>query len=300
MAVLSFLGKILMRTNNILFIMQKNKITMSLQVPCSPLFNISKSYLPGKRVLPFTLQKNKEKGIGFQMGKQLHASMTVEAAIVLPLFVFFGLAVLAPMQWMDSQRKHQISAERFGEELSQYAYMMENGLQESEILNENGDIQFELEYKEKVPFFGAIGNVTMNVAVKRRCWVGIEGKLTGQNADGSIVGQEKDMVYVTPEGQKYHRYRDCRHLTNVCKAVSAEAVSTMRNSDGKIFYGCEYCVKGKETQDTVYITTWGIRYHNDRSCAAMSNYFRKVPLEEVEYMGECSVCAGRRDGDSEN
>lgn len=317
MAVLSFSGKIHMRTNFISFIMQKNIITKSLQVPCSPLYNTSKSYLPGKRVLPFTSQKKSK--------TWLDASMTVEAAVVLPLFVFLGLAVLAPMQWLNTQRKIQTVTEQFCEDLSQYAYETEyrnsfsdtaaglwlygnvypyaNSVRiiKSEVSNECEDIQFELEYREKIPFFlEGISDVSMRVAAKRRCWIGLGGKLTGEHTDEAGLEMEREMVYVTPEGQRYHRYRDCRYLSNMCKAISLRELETVRNMDGKIFYSCDFCVREQGTQDTVYITDWGIRYHNDRSCASMSLYYRKVMLEDVAYMGECSVCAGRKNENSGN
>ena len=121
MAVLSILGNIHMTTNKLSFNMQKflsfyKKIhTLSLQVPLyDPLFNISKSYLPGKRVLPFTSRR------------KLEGSITVEAAIVLPLFVFLVFALLTPMQWLDTQRKIQAAAESHGETLSQYAAFIED------------------------------------------------------------------------------------------------------------------------------------------------------------------------------
>ena len=276
--MLSFSGKIHMGMTLTSLNCIIKKVTKSLQVPCSPLLYISKSYLSGKRVLPFISHGGR---------KRLEGSITVEAAFVLPLFVFFGLAILAPMEWLDKQRQMQTMAERLGEHLSQQAYS-------ADLLDDQGNIQLELMYQEQIPFiFEQISGVTMHVAVKRRGWIGLDGKLTtAMGADGQI---NQEMVFVTPEGSRYHRYRDCYHLTNVCKAVSRQEVEDLRNVEGKIYYSCSQCLPDQNIQDTVYITTWGVRYHNDRSCAAMSSYFRKVPLSEVIDLGECSVCARRSD-----
>ena len=276
--MLSFSGKIHMRMNIQFLSSIINKITKSLQVPCSPLFYISRSYLPGKRVLPFTLRE--------KMNKRLSGSISVEAACVLPMFVFFGLAILAPMKWLDTHRQMQTKAERLGEFMSQSAYTMEAG--------ENENIHLEYHYRENIPFFFEnICGISMCAAVKRRGWIGLDGKLTSQGVHGEESDQE--MVYITPEGERYHSYRDCSYLQNLCKAVSMQELEYLRNNDGKIYYSCSQCVPNENIQDTVYITTWGVRYHNDRTCASMSNYFRKVPLAEVSDWGECSVCASRHD-----
>ena len=49
--------------------------------------------------------------------------MTVEAALVLPLALFFFLALLKPVTWLDRQRKVQTAMERIGEEISQYGIL---------------------------------------------------------------------------------------------------------------------------------------------------------------------------------
>ena len=52
--------------------------------------------------------------------------MTVEAALVLPLALFFFLALLQPVIWLDRQRKVQTAMERIGEEISQYGILAES------------------------------------------------------------------------------------------------------------------------------------------------------------------------------
>ena len=56
----------------------------------------------------------------------LPASMTVEAALVLPLALLFFLALLQPVIWLDRQRKVQTAMERIGEEISQYGILAES------------------------------------------------------------------------------------------------------------------------------------------------------------------------------
>ena len=58
------------------------------------------------------------------------ASMTAEAAIALPLAIFFFLALLQPVSWLDRQRKVQTCTERIGEEISQYGLLMDTDPEE--------------------------------------------------------------------------------------------------------------------------------------------------------------------------
>ena len=61
------------------------------------------------------------------------AGMTLEAALVLPLFIFASVSLILPMKIMNTERKIQAGLEAAGEELSQYAYLqdvMMNGEEE--------------------------------------------------------------------------------------------------------------------------------------------------------------------------
>lgn len=282
MAVLSFSGKIHVKIKYRVLSFIK-KIAKSLQVPCSPLFIIFNTYLPRKRVLPFTLRKE----------RRFRASMTVEAALALPLFMFFSMAILAPMQWMDTQRKAQTEAERFCEEASLYAYMAENVL---DIVDLDECVTYEQEYEEEIPFFsGLVEGIEMKVAAKRRCWAGLNGKLKvigSENGADAVDGAE-EMVYVAANMSRYHKYRDCHYISNEYREMPIQQAMEFRTSDGRRMRACEVCGKKVQSGDMVYVTENGEHYHSSKDCWSMIAYVRKVPLSEVAYLGECSVCAKR-------
>ncbi|MFQ8777162.1 MAG: hypothetical protein ACLR78_06750 [Roseburia sp.] len=62
----------------------------------------------------------------------------------------------------------------------------------------NGEIEFAAEYQEEIPFFETVlGKQTETVAVKRRSWIGIPGKLKGDGTSQDGDGDEQtEMVYV--------------------------------------------------------------------------------------------------------
>lgn len=282
-------------------------IAKSLQVPCNPLFSTHcPMTTPGKRVLPFTLRTSCE------------ASMTVEAALAFPLLLFLTLALLAPLRWLDTQRKVQTVTERFCEDLSLYGYRESSRsvwsdaaaglwlkgkadalanhvmIRNSEAPDDDGNICLELVYREQIPFFEKIcRDVSMKTVARRRCWIGIGGKLERCGA-GFVSEEEEEMVYVGAKMSRYHRYRDCHYISNDYRCVSLADALEMSNSYGNRFRACSICMKEDTDVSQVYITDEGKHYHSSKTCSSMNAYVRAVPLSEVEALGECSYCARRR------
>lgn len=279
--MLSFLGTIHVKTKYITFVMQERANTKSLQVPCSPLNFILNATRPGKRVLPFTSRE------------RMSASMTVEAAIALPLFVFLAIALMMPMKWLDTQRKMQTVIERRCENLSQYAYLAETMIEELGMDGE--DIVLEETYSEQVPFFRSLsGGVTMRVAAKRRCWYGLKGKLKVEGNGEAESDDSEEMVYVGKTMTRYHTYQNCHYISNNFQEVSLADAMNLRDPDGSRLKACAKCAAGELAENrTVYVTPSGEHYHSTSACSAMVFYVRKVPLAEVEYLGECSSCRRR-------
>lgn len=293
-------------------------IAKSLQVPCNfPLTRFKFSIAPGKRVLPFISSAH----------DKLSASMSVEAAVCLPVFLLFSAALLEPVRWLDRQRQIQTALECCCEDMSQYFYESsgseadEEGakvlseaaaelwirgklrgytdnisVRNAELENAAGDILVEAEYRETVPFFSAgRQGTTMHVASRRRIWKGIDGKL--RERSGNVLGKEDDdeIVFVGAGMGRYHLFRDCHYISNQYQSVSMEELSSVRSQDGSRYTPCSRC-KDQETEDGVfYITPSGEHFHTDQDCSSMLSYVRSMPKREAEYLGLCSYCARRQE-----
>ena len=261
----------------------------------------------------------------------LSASMTVEAALVLPLALFFFLALLKPVTWLDRQRKVQTAMERIGEEISQYGILAESvetgdsGLpafctdvaaalwirgkagqyvdhvtvKKADVYGENGEIEFAVEYQEEIPFFEAVlGKQTETAAVKRRSWIGIPGKLKGDGTSRDGDGDEQtEMVYVGDGIGRYHLFRDCHYISNEYMTVTRSEAENGK-VPGEKRTPCAVCGKKGDGSETVYITTAGEHYHCDKNCRSMISYVREVPKDEAEHLGLCSYCV-RKKGETE-
>ena len=278
--MLSFLGNI-DGNRKIDLMMVKNK-TMSLQACCSPLWKLLRTCYPEKRVLPFT------------SSIRLKASMAVEAAFALPLFLFLAMALMMPMKMLDQHRKLQTTTERACEELSLYGYLTDKEESVDRDGSENAeDILLEVLYEEDILFFPELKTgLQLKIGAKRRRWIGRKGKLTcREDLADNLYGEE--MVYVGATMTRYHKDRNCHYISNQYLAVSLEDAKAMRDADGHRFSACDSCDHMIQPNGTVYITPSGRHYHGDTECKAMLSYVRKVPLSDVIHLGACSYC-GRR------
>lgn len=257
----------------------------------------------------------------------LPASMTVEAALVLPLTLFFFLALLQPVTWLDRQRKIQTVMERIGDEISQYGILaesVEDGdnelpafctdaaaalwirdragqyadyvmVKKSDVYGENGEIEFAAEYQREIPFFELFfGKQTETVVVKRRSWIGIPGKLKGDGSyqDGDR-SEQAEMVYVGAGMERYHLFRDCHYISNEYTTVTRSEAESGR-IPGEKRKPCAICGGMGDGLETVYITAAGEHYHYDKNCRSMMSYVQEVPKSEAEHLGLCSYCERKR------
>ena len=241
----------------------------SLQVP-TPNVQFDVCNCLKKRVLPFISRKK-------------DASISVEAAVVLPMFLFFSLALLSPIRWLDEQRKAQTKTEQLCEELSQWSYI--EGTEDTEEM-----ITYEWSYREPIPFFSEVfRGVEMHVAAQRRKWIGLDGKLRSLD-DGIGTEAEETMVYVGANRSRYHVRQDCHYISNQYEAISFIEAKERRTSSGHRLKPCNSCKPNADGEGMVYVTKEGDHYHGFTSCAAMGAYVKMVPLREVEHLGGCSYC----------
>lgn len=278
---------------------------------------------PLKKTKIVTLQvrtfrlKTQKKGKKVFSSASRTGSMTVEAALVLPLFLFGAVTLLIPCSMMNRERQVQAVLERVAEDISQMAYgasIMEHGLPEgtwtayaevqvrrqlnlpgirelslsgSSLLEDGENIKLVAGYYLQYPFpiFRKEGVMKTNQSC-RRAWIGKEG-----GKDGASGEQEADpTVYVGKDSSRYHESRTCHYLYNRWNKVSWEEVEDYRNTSGGKYYPCSRCVHG--SGGWVYLMPGGSSYHNSMSCSAVTAYVRAVKKSQVEHLGACSYCSG--------
>ncbi len=125
-------------------------------------------------------------------------------------------------------------------------------------------------------------HIPVTVRSLRRLWIGtvsLQPETHGQEE----TEEEETVVYVTENGEVFHRSLQCRILKIRPVAVAAAEIGDRRNNHGAKYYPCDYCCHGRPvTTGLVYITDDGIRYHAQRDCGEIMRYVRKIALSEAE------------------
>ena len=255
----------------------------------------------------------------------LSGSLTVEAAVVVPLFLFFMVGALQYGRVMETAVKFGTAMADTGKGMAIAAYTKRyggetDGLTEfavgalsvayaqnkvmkqagdtscvrnanmllSSFLQEDEMIDLVLTYQIRSPI-GVVklpGSFFIQRA-KVRAWTGrIPPGGDGDGASGDEDAQE--MVYVTKTGTVYHDDPDCTHLRLSIRAVDIGALDLLRNNNGSIYHPCEKC--GGRFGSTVYITEEGNRYHSSLTCSGLKRTVRQISKEEAGSLRPCSKC----------
>lgn len=260
----------------------------------------------------------------------LSASLTVEAALSLSLFVFVSMIMMVPMKMMDNHRRIQGSLEAYGEELSQMAYLLYmNKSQGDSQPNDGLGPAAELtagaygyhkatKYVEKgmiseISFLRShilndgetvclIMDYEMNLPfnifhISSFSMSAVTYRRAwvgkkGQLGAGDNQEQEDIIVYVGKGSTRYHLRSTCHYLDNQIISCETEEIEQKRNQYGGKYSPCSVCGRLAVAGGMVFILPSGSSYHGRFDCSAISAYVKAVPLSEVAHLGGCSYCSG--------
>lgn len=246
-------------------------------------------------------------------------SLTVEAAFVFPILLFFLLTILYLFQMQRLQLEVREALYDAAQNIAASSYAMEavnekTGAELADLL-EGGTGEFTLQNEIKDPSLlmlitgGRAGVLCSNesddneVILKANLFLRLPNLIFGKR---SFLLQEKvcvkrwtgydpnsgdkgDMVYVTQYGEVYHTDRDCSYLNPSIHVVTREELTTKRSEDGGIYKKCPLC--GKKAGAVCYITDYGEVYHSSLSCSGLKRTVYCLPEDQAEKKA-CSKCGG--------
>ena len=263
------------------------------------------------------------KKIPFIERTSVSGSMTVEAAIVLPLFLFFFINLSSSLEMIRLYGKLEYALHRTGNEICLYGTFLEDDASSSilsqayslyrirstlgeEYLSSSplsggangliplgsrigtGDIvDLRISYSVSTPIkYIGIAPLAMTGRFYGHLWNGYEIEPKEESTDGEVI------VYITADSEVYHTTSDCTYLKLSTRAINRDELDDSRNSGGGRYYPCEICAHG-EMPDTLYICSEGNKYHYSFDCYTLKRDYSVVPLSEVEDTHRpCSRCGG--------
>lgn len=263
------------------------------------------------------------------MGHKKNAVLTVEAAFVLPIFLFAVLFFLYFFQLLYLQDSIQSGITEAGKFVSRYGELTEEkegsnpakllilkqrfyqyldretvnencivggiygiSLGTSRLMETEDEIEITAIYQIQfpIPFFG---NKTSTVIqrVRTRAFVGRDMKNLSDVGDGEPEsGAEDFLVYVAENGTVYHRNENCTHLKLTIISIAKEQLESARNENGGKYKPCEKCIGNHKAEETVYIAREGDRYHNSLSCSGLKRTIYAVYYSVVKDKKCCARC----------
>lgn len=260
--------------------------------------------------VPLIIHKQKERTSAFTS----KGSLTLEAALVVPIFFFAMLCMVYLLEAMSIQTMMRNALYSVGKEVAQQAYGMpvllpsdiekwivENigteKLEESILADGASGLDCKkthIEHRTAVMDLSVCYQLEIPVLMFRIPAVSCEETLrvkgwTGYT-NGLYIDTGSEMVYVTDYGIVYHKDKNCTYLELAIQSVSTKDVKDLRNASGAKYYPCEKCGKQATETGQVYITTYGTRYHSSLDCNKIKRTVHEVPLDEVYGLGGCSKC----------
>lgn len=241
-------------------------------------------------------------------------SITLEAAMAVPIFFFAMLCLVYLLEAMCVQTTVRNAIYSVGKEIAQQAYtspmISTYGIEQHVIKNIGAEkleksivsggakgidcshsvsnwntavIDLSVQYQLDIPILMfRIPAISREETLRVKGWTGY--------AKSAEDAETQEVVYVTDYGLVYHKNMNCTYLELSIRAVSASDIENLRNESGAKYYTCESCGGGVVTAGRVFITDYGNRYHTSLDCSKVKRNIYAVPLDEVYGLGGCSKC----------
>ena len=272
--------------------------------------------------ISFTSDKRVYKTIPFSnMG-----SATIEAAIIIPLFLFAAFSIFTLCNILQTKEIIYEGIQETAQYLAEYQYeyitleealsgssqsgfagtntvtaklKLEGYIDDEEIVDKyvSGGMD-GLIFKEAY-FNSDDGYIYLNLQYDLKVNIPIIGNITWQETEqvqqkayvGLVSGDtniddEDIYVYITETGEVYHRSRQCYHISLTIIKVSENSLNTTYSG----YEACELCAQGRDSSGNIYITETGNKYHYSIGCSGLKRTVMRVKLSDVTGMPACSEC----------
>ena len=252
----------------------------------------------------------------------VEGSMTIEAALVLPLFCLFLMTMGSAMEMIRLHNNLEVALWDAGRKISIYGSLSADR-EDSENRPEAVAIAYTLikaqieeqlgrEYLEDAPVDGGSdglqflestmdGDIYEINMTYRVCpsfsfpgWRGFRmaNRYYGHRWSGyRIPGteEERDYVYITENSEVYHTNEECTHIRLTVEPMEGSRIP-------QEYRPCEKCmgvaegISGISGNRIYFVPESGDCYHSYRDCPGIKRTVHKIPAEDAINYEECSRC----------
>lgn len=245
-------------------------------------------------------------------------SVTVETALVLPLFMFCLFNITALFEMLHIHSVLDCALNQVGKEISTYAYFQEfyentlltdvyvkervieivgrDKIQNSliiggtsgitlwrtEVEEQNDIIDLVMTYRVK-PWFAFENEGEM--VLMNRCFIKAYTGYEREDLSGSEM-----KYYIADTGEVYHLNRACTHLLLSISMIEIQDLGNARNMYGARYSPCEICFDQYSGDEQLYITEQGDRYHAYISCPGLKRTIYVITASEIGNRPLCLRC----------
>lgn len=249
-------------------------------------------------------------------------SMTVEATLVVPIFIFAFLAIFHMGRMFIAEEQIYVAMMETADYIAERAYPMDkigiantdktgignmvigNRMAKTKMKEYIGDTAYVEEYVEGgvdgISYIGSTYitdedyidirlnyNMVIDAPLIKEFKVKLCSRVRQKAYTGYCYEDEKvEYVYVAENGEVYHRSRDCSHIS---LKVSNISKASLKGSYSHLV-PCRLCGDEGNYNGEVYACEYGDAYHYSRGCSGLKRSISRVKLDDVRGMGECSRC----------
>lgn len=302
-----------------------NKVSRNFQLDLFRVFSAGKMHVQETSELIYSKINSSVKRMSLFPPK---GSMTLEAAIVLPLFLFFFINLLSILEMMRLHSNLSMALRETGNDLAIYgyayrklddsnnsvlgetimsvsfsyiyvknkiiAYAGKEYLQSSPLKDVNRLLFWETHIMEEED------TIELLLTYKVSPVFSLAGFREARMYNCYYIrawtgfdvadeeGEVKEYVYVTETGEVYHVDLNCTHLKMSINEVYLFQIHQLRNIYGEKYDLCSLCDRAGGFR--VFITETGNKYHQDLQCSALKRTVTKVLKSEVGAYRPCKRC----------
>ncbi len=214
--------------------------------------------------------------------------MTVEAALIMPLFLFAVIALLSIMDMLRTYMQTEMKLYNSARDLAVVSYSEKPYT--TGPMSDADWIRLKLVYPARSRGGSLFAHtLILENHVNVHIFNGYSGDPVKDNGQ-----KQEEYVYVTEDSNVYHRSRGCSHLNVTIREVSYGSIGSLRSKEGAKYYLCPHCGKGMKKGDlagtTVYASDYGNRFHTSRSCSHLKRTVYRIPLSRAGGRRPCLDC----------